>query len=196
MKELQKANLPSSEAIDEVAIVDEIVGGSQSALRRLYMFYGGLVYSIAYKIVDDTQEAEEVSQDVFVKIWRLADTFDPKKCSLKGWISLIARSSSLDRLRKRNRRPDRVLKKMVNVGIAEIQTLNTNEKSERNREAESVLFEGLATLREEYRQCLELAYFKGYTQKEIGRTLKIPEGTAKTYLRRGLMKLRELFEAK
>lgn len=182
-------------SFDEVALLAEVASGSQFALRRLYSLYGSLVYSVANRFLGDEQEAEEVTQDVFVKVWRLAESFDESRCSPKGWISMIARSASLDYLRKRNRRPDRMFKNLVEMGFGEA-LQSQGEKMKDAEDRESRLFEGLAGLREEYRRSVELAYFKGYTQKEIGKVMKVPEGTAKTYVRRGLMKLRELFEVK
>ena len=165
--------------------------GSQAALRELYTQFGSLVYSIAFKVLEDSQEAEEATQDVFVKAWKTIGAFDERRCSVRGWLCVMTRSACLDRLRKRKVRPDQIKSKVTafepnrDAGAAS-PVRRLDDRSERLRE----LLDGL---RPEYRQSIELSYFRGYTNREIAEIMGMPEGTVKSFLRRGLIQLREVF---
>ncbi len=175
--------------------LSQVALGSEPALRRLYQEFSALVFSVALKVLGDKREAEEITQDVFAKIWRLASSYDKRKASVKSWIVMMTRSASIDKLRKRARRPDSDSRNTYDVFDYQLQDVY-EQKSPAQERAVSILQEKLESLRPEYRACLELAYFKGYSQKEIASAMKVPEGTAKTYLRRGLLRLRQLFNSK
>ena len=183
----------TSAVVDEEdqILVEELLLHSQAALQKLYDRFGPLVYGITLKFLEDAREAEETTQDVFVKVWRTIAKFDSRRSSLKGWICVVTRSACLDRLRKRHTRPDHIhsntleFESMKNLGDeSNIKILDTRDS----------LRESLKQLKSEYRDSLELFYFKGYTQKEIAEILELPVGSVKSYLRRGLVKLRNVFE--
>lgn len=181
--------------LDSEAILAEVASGSEKALRSLYDAFGALVFSIASQVLGDRQEAEEATQDVFTKIWRLARSYDKRKSSVKSWIVMLTRSASIDKLRKRSRRPDADTRRTLDVFDYQSQEPESM-RSEATGSATLALKESLEMLRPEYRASIELAYFKGYSQKEIAAALKMPEGTVKSHLRRGLVKLREVFDSK
>lgn len=172
------------------ALVERAAAGSQSALQELYAEFGALVYSIAYKALEDRHEAEEATQDVFVKAWKTIKTFDPERCSVKGWLCIMARSACIDRLRKRRIRPDQIKSKVAEFeaghSAVSAPVFRVDDQGERLRDL-------LETLRPEYRESIELSYFRGYTNREIAEIMDLPEGTVKSFLRRGLIKLREVF---
>ena len=175
------------------AALSQVAAGSEAGLRFLYERFGGLVYSLAFKILEDSQEAEEVVQDVFAKAWRLAGGYDSRRSAVKGWLCMIARSACLDRLRHRKRRLDRPINN--SVALSHIMDL-ADPKAGIGTEGDEELAVSLESLRPEYRCSIELAFFKGYSHREIAAAMDIPEGTAKTFLRRGLLKLREVFKSK
>src|SRR5712692_9668706 len=89
-----------SQALD-LALVRRIVDGEEAALRSLYDRYGGLVYSVALRVLRDAQAAEEILQDIFHHLWKAASRFDPARGSLPGWLLVTTRNRSIDRLRRR-----------------------------------------------------------------------------------------------
>lgn len=185
-----KVSPESPEIIDD--LVDGMRRGSTRALKRTYEMYSNYVFGIALKILGNVQEAEEVTQDVFVKVWKNIQQFDSKRSELRGWIYIMCRSASIDRLRKRKSRPDQLHEKSLEFERMErSQMVHEPHRLERRDKID----ESLSQLRPEYRRSLELAYFKGYTQREIAEELEVPEGTAKSFLRRGLTKLREVFNS-
>lgn len=189
-------NLSRSDDSRDVAgesLARRVSAGSEIALRELYDQYGGLAYSISYKILDDRQDAENTIQDVFVKAWRTIENFDSKRSTLKSWICMITRSACLDRLRKRKNRPDSDKSRVVEFESSHQKSNSLGSGSNMFRDD---LLDGLQSLRDDYRTSIELAYFNGYTHREVGKIMGVPEGTAKTFLRRGLAKLREVFELK
>lgn len=174
------------QAADERCLAG-VAQGSNAALKQLYQRYSGLVFGIALKSLSDRVEAEEVVQDVFVKVWRLAARYKAERSSVKGWICLMARSASIDRLRRRASRPRL-------VGVEDLSFFGTTEEPRSsNADRHEKLAAALGELRDEHRSSLELAFFKGYTQREIAEALGLPEGTVKSFLRRGMIKLRRAF---
>lgn len=189
--------VPRQEVDDEaeeraLSLAERAASGSHGALRALYDDYSPLVYSIAVKILEDSHEAEEATQDVFVKAWKTIGSFDRRRCTVRGWLCVMARSNCLDRLRKRRIRPDQVKSK-----VSLFETWHGAEPSAAHGgdERSEQLSRLMAGLRPEYRETIELSYFNGYTVKEIAEIKELPEGTVKSFLRRGLMKLREVFPA-
>lgn len=169
------------------ALIRRILGGDEVALGVLYDRYGGRVYSVANRILQDAGAAEEVLQDIFHQLWRNASSFDSARGSLGSWLLVMARNRSIDRLRKRT--------PSTTEGIAddlpgwgqdmEIAAVR-NEMAQRVREA-------LQALPEAQREAMELAYFEGLTQSEIARRTGDPLGTVKTRLRTALASLRAEF---
>lgn len=179
-----------SDASSRLAV--EAAEGSEAAMREIYDRYSGLVHGLALRMLGDEHEAEEVTQDTFLKAWRGIASFDSGRSSLRGWLCIIARSKSLDRLRRRRVRPDQDKARVV-CSPAESDFSDERASARLCPERHEALQRSLALLRVEYRSSLELAYFDGYTQREIAEILGIPEGTVKSFLRRGLQQLREIF---
>ncbi len=148
------------------------------------------LYSVAFRILGDGSEAEEVIQDTFVQIWEKAATFDPMLGSAFHWALSIARHRSIDRLRARQRR-SRLVEEYREVSAADPPTTSGPEQSAGNAEAFAMVRAALAGLPNEQRQAIELAFFGGKTHLEIAEALKEPLGTIKARIRRGMMKLRD-----
>jgi RNA polymerase sigma factor (sigma-70 family) len=157
---------------------------SESVYGYLYDNYAGALYSTVLAIVHEAELANDVLQDVFVKIWRQIDSYDPTKGRLFTWMLNIARNASIDTIRSKafqNSRQNRELTENVyhQAGFSETKTDLIGLKK--------LVYE----LKEEYHVLIELSYFQGYTQDEIAKMLEIPLGTVKTRLRNALIQLRE-----
>jgi RNA polymerase sigma-70 factor (ECF subfamily) len=160
------------------------------AFDVFYDRYVNLVYSIAFSILGDPPLAEDVTQDVFLKIWRSLETYDPAKAKVNTWMSRIARNRAIDLLRKR-----KPLQRQVSWGYIKEQRLGdgvTPEDRVSQRMTKDRVRQALAKLPAEQRKALALAYFQNMTQQEIADTLGEPLGTIKTRVRLGMQKLRGL----
>ncbi len=177
------------QTLSDQELLQRVAQGDEDALVALYDRYGRLVYSLAYKILQDHQLAEEVTQDVFTNVWRAAASFDPKKSRFTTWLTSIARNRAIDLLRRRRARG------LTGGRETELNTAITRADErlspEHHLQALAVR-EALEQLPPAQREVLELAYFGGLTQREIAEHLGIPLGTVKTRVRLGMLKLKEL----
>jgi len=173
--------------MDDVALVARMAAGDQSAVGDLYDRYGRQVYSLAFRMLADGAAAEDVTQDVFVKVWRSADRFDAERGRVGTWILHIAYTTTVDLVRTRRRAmpsrfddlPDEPDAAADPAGMAETAIMGAQVKS------------ALMRIAPEQRQALELAYFGAMTQQEIAAKLGIPLGTVKGRVRLGLEALRQ-----
>jgi RNA polymerase sigma-70 factor (ECF subfamily) len=156
------------------------------AFSYLYDHYAGALNSIILQIVNDTELANDILQEVFINIWRKIESYDAGKGRLFTWMLNIARNASIDTLRSRNyqnSRKNRAIPDNVD-GLKYPQTAAVNVDN-------IGLKKILEKLKDDYRVLIELAYFKGYTHEEIAEIETIPLGTVKTRIRNALMQLRE-----
>ncbi|HKB09450.1 MAG TPA: sigma-70 family RNA polymerase sigma factor [Vicinamibacterales bacterium] len=163
--------------------------GDGTALAELYDRYTRPVYSLALRILRDTQDAEDVVQDVFSQAWRQASRYSPTRGAVPAWLLMLARSRAIDRLRARRARPEGPSDNVASIHAvdaappAEHQLLSA-EQIARVRAA----LDGLPVLQ---RVAIELAYFEGLSHVEIADRLEQPLGTVKTRIRLAMGKLRE-----
>lgn len=148
--------------------------------------YGGLVWSMALRLLGDRAEAEDAVQDVFVDLWRTAGRFDEARSSEAGFVAMVARRRLIDRRRRMSRRP--LTEEIVADSPPPEATTPEVELPGLSRRAE----DALRQLRPEQRRVIQLAVFLGYSQDEIATKTGMPLGTVKTHARRGLLKLREI----
>lgn len=169
------------------SVLQRIAAGDSTAVRDCIDQYGGLVWSIARRLSRSPSDAEDATQEIFLDIWRSAARFDASQGSDKLFIAMIARRRLIDRLRKTNAEPPMdTLEALDAVSVSDI-----SPSSESAMEAEQAS-RALAELRPEQRQVLELGLLHGLSQSEIATRLKMPLGTVKSFMRRGLIKVREL----
>ena len=164
--------------MDDLQLVRLIQQSDRQAFSVFYDRYVNLIFSIAYNILGDQNLAEEVTQDVFLKIWYKIDRYNPALSQVNTWMSRIARNRSIDVLRKN---------KHINH-----QVRWSEAEPRENPDANMRVRSALAQLPEEQRAVLALAYFKGMSQREIAEELGEPLGTVKTRVRLGMQKLRGL----
>ena len=166
-----------------------MASGDDSALAELYDRHARLLYALALRIVREATDAEDVLQEVFSQVWRQASRFDTSRGTVVGWLVTVTRSRALDRLRRRRARPetadgDQLATEMADPSEGVDVQLVTTEQAERVRVA-------LASLSDDQRVPLELAYYEGQSQSEIAATLSVPLGTIKTRIRQALRRLRD-----
>ena len=162
--------------------------GEHAALAGCYDQIGPVVFSLAVRMLRDRAAAEDVTQDIFVQVWRQAEKYDAGRGSAEGWIMMIARTRILDRLRSRS--AGVVLKPMGDAVPEAPDAEDWPEDLAITREDAAAVRQAVAELPMEQREAVELAFFDGLTQAEIAERLKIPLGTIKTRIRLGLLKIR------
>lgn len=165
----------------------------ESALRSLYQRYAGLVYSIAFRTLQNGEDAEEVTQDVFLRLWKQANLWDPKRGSLAAWLSTAARHAAIDLFRrKRRREPDPgPLSLDEHPALWETLPAGTGDDRERQRRVAAMV----QRLEAPQREAIVLAYFYGMAQSEIAEHLHRPLGTVKSHIRQGMERLRQIWLA-
>lgn len=172
--------------------------GDEAALGPLYDRYGKLIYSLALRVVRDAAAAEEVTQEVFVRLWRSAASFDPARGRVHAWLMRITHNLALNEVRRRQSRP-------VVAENYDWQTSGAalvDQDAERDPARAAWLGERTATIRKALaqlpapqRQAIELAFFGGLSQAEVAAAVGDPLGTVKSRIRVGMQRLRELLVA-
>ena len=176
---------------DDERLIRLIVQGQEGALAQLYDRYNRLVFSLALAVVDDRATAEEITLDVFMRVWQKAETYRADQAKFSTWLTHIARHHAIDILRRRSVRPDHFAVTWDDVDFkAESPDQDPQEMTEISMRRERV-HAALAQLPEEQKQALLLAYFSGYSHSQIAEALKQPLGTVKTRLRLAMQKVRE-----
>ena len=181
--------IDSDSKVDEISLISRIAEMDQTALSLLYDRYSRVIYTIAYKILNSSEESEEIDLDVFTQIWRIAKNYNFQKGRVDTWLFMLTRSRALDRLRSHARfdkavaASEDLLKMHSHVDSPEADVLM--------QERSSYIKACLAELPDEQRLALELAYFGGLSHSEIAAKTGLSLGTVKTRIRLGLKKLRE-----
>jgi len=172
-----------------IALIQCIAQGDQQALAPLYDETSRLVYSLALRILRDHALAEEATMDVYLQVWRQAQSFSPDRGKPSAWLLKMARSRAIDLLRRgaRKRRLEESLEAAVSIAA---KTQNP-EQASLLREEQRRTRKALARLNPEQREAIEIAYFAGLSHTEIAHVLGLPLGTIKTRIRTGMLKLRE-----
>ncbi|MEO6222770.1 MAG: sigma-70 family RNA polymerase sigma factor [Vicinamibacterales bacterium] len=172
-------------------ILQRMAHGDGAALAELYDEHGRAVYSLAMRILSDQGEAEDLTQDVFTLAWRNAARYDPSRGVVAAWLLVTTRTRAIDRLRSRRVRPSAATADDVRRLDAIPDAAPSVEMIVADRQMAGRVRDALATLPEDQRQALELAYFEGLSHSEIGERTGNPLGTIKTRIRTGLLKLRQ-----
>jgi RNA polymerase sigma-70 factor (ECF subfamily) len=183
--------LENAAAIEEAGLLALAGQGNREAFRLLYVRYSAPLFSLAVRFVGDTGEAEELLQDAFVKIWRNAALYDPHKSRPFTWAVTITRRTCIDHLRKRRRIPATTPLPDDAGAPADFSVVGDGQKVVEAREDAERLSGALAGVPANPRSALELALFSELTHSEIARRLEQPVGTVKSWIRRGLLDLRE-----
>lgn len=187
----ENRSVPPSKYADTTELVAAIKRQELDALEYLFDHYSSLVYTLACKILSNSQEAEDLMQEIFLGLWERC-TYNPSRGSLSSFLATVTRSRAIDRLRMKGNRRRIVSQWQQSLSPNPSPTpLDHASQSEKRQALQLALTE----LPEEYRQVLELSYFGGYSQSQIAEQLGKPLGTVKTWARKGLIQLRQSLPA-
>lgn len=180
----------ASEVDDLTELVASVALGDERALDRLWKRTGGWIYRSVLRLVGDAEQAEEITLEVYVQVWRTAASYSETLSSVTAWLAMIARSRSIDALRARARREDH--QRTFEAALASPFS-HENDPADRSalEENRKRVSEAVSKLPDAQRRAIELAFFEGLTHREIARELKIPLGTVKTRIRRGMEEIRD-----
>lgn len=173
----------------DLAALRRMADGQASGLAELYDRHGRAMFSLAFRILRDQQDAEEVVQDVFAQAWRQAARYDTSRGVVVAWLLMMVRSRAIDRLRARRGRPTlqedhpATLRQLSDEAPPVDLALLSAEQVGRVRAA-------LEALPAAQRTAIELAFYEGLTHSEVAEQLEQPLGTVKTRIRMGLLRLR------
>ncbi|MBS1773602.1 MAG: RNA polymerase sigma factor [Bacteroidetes bacterium] len=161
---------------------------SRDAFNSLYANYSGVLYGVIKKVITDDQTAQDVLQEVFVKIWNNIEQYNPGKGRIYTWMINIARNAAIDKLRSKGE----IMKGKIHTGEDAVYNVSEGMKTEQMTDTIG-LKDAVAELKQDYQVIVNLAYYKGFTMEEIAKTLEIPLGTVKTRMRAALQILREYY---
>jgi RNA polymerase sigma-70 factor (ECF subfamily) len=167
-------------------LISKIAKGCESALKKLYDTTISQVYGLAYRILSNRPDADEVALDVFKQIWNKALDYEPDRGTPSAWVITMTRSRAIDRIRSDAKR------RTTNEPLMGDSLDNTPIPDETTavREKRELIEKALSELTPKQRQSIELAYFRGLSQSEISKHMNEPLGTVKSWLRTGMIRLR------
>lgn len=177
--------------LSEETLIDLLKRKDQRGFNYLYDNYSGALYAVVYRIVLAANYAEEVIQDVFVKIWRNIHLFESDKGKLYTWMINIARHTAIDFIKSKSVRNEQKNQSLTNF-------VNSTEEhlfiqTDLETRLDYIGFKNvLNKLKPEWRMLIEMAYYEGYTQQEIAEALQVPLGTIKTRTRSALLELQKV----
>ena len=176
----------------EIALLKEIGQGNRRSFEMLYDRFSRVLFSTAYRVLNNQEAAEDVLQDVFIQIWEKAPLYDPARGKPMTWAITLTRNKAIDRLRsavRRSRLHDDMEREAVTFeqfdDRSSFDALASEDTGKQVREA-------IQKLSKDQREAIELAFFSSLTQAEIAGRLNEPLGTIKARIRRGMMRLKEV----
>lgn len=165
--------------------------GDEQAFKRLYAATSPQLYALLLRILRSPERAQDALQDAYVRIWQKADTYSPERGAPLTWLLSIARYRALDMLRRRRpevampEEPDRVA-----TLLEDEQSLSPAQENE-NQQSLAAINACMGQLSDEQRESVLLAYYEGLTHQELAERMDAPLGTVKSWIRRGLLRLRD-----
>lgn len=186
------AQEPAKDIVTDTATDTELVqairAGSSLALGRIYDRYGSLVYRLALRILTSSQEAEDLTQEIFLSFWH-NQTYNPERGSLSSYLTTLTRSRAIDKLRSRTTQ-GKFVQRWSQLMATATPPPTPFDLAALNQRATGVQ-QALSQLTDRQRQVLEMAYYEGLSQSEISAQLNVPLGTVKSWSRQGLLQLRK-----
>ena len=168
-------------------LVNQFQDKNQVAFEKLYDMYSKSIHGVVYNIVKDSDIADELMQDVFIKAWKKADTYSSRKGRFFTWILNIARNTAIDKTRSKAFKQSR---QNLNSDYF-VDIITSNDNLDASTDAIGIK-KFVTNLGKKCKEVIELLYFKGYTQKEASEELQMPIGTVKTRNRNCIQQLREM----
>jgi RNA polymerase sigma factor (sigma-70 family) len=177
--------LPPATTYTEAELLEALLRRNEQAYAWLYDHYSKALFGIIFQVIPRQETAEDVLQEVFVKIWQNIRLYDPAKGRLYTWMLNIARNSAIDRTRSKEFNQQGKTTELT-------ENVYTQKEGVEGKIGDAGLKRTLAGLPADSRRLLDLAYFQGYTQEEISKMLQLPLGTVKTRIRTVLLHLRKI----
>ncbi|MFD7436642.1 sigma-70 family RNA polymerase sigma factor [Streptomyces sp. NPDC059861] len=165
-----------------------VAGGDQMAFEELYALVSGPVFGLVKRVVRDAAQSEEVAQEVLLELWRSAARFDPARGSALSWVLTLAHRRAVDRVRSARAAGEREQREALRSGTPAFDQVAEEVEAGLEREWVRRCLNRLTALQ---RESVTLAYYDGYTYREVAERLSLPLGTVKTRMRDGLTRLRE-----
>ena len=187
-KNSPSANLKLQADATDAEVWNVLKQGQSQALHLFYERYSSLVYRLAFRVLGNSQEAEDLTQDIFLTLWR-SRNYDPNRGSLGSYLTTLTRSRAIDKLRSRGTQI-KFLQRWSQLMVTESSSPSPFEAASLSQRSEQVKA-AIAQLPASQRQVLEMAYFDGMSQSEIAKQLETPLGTVKSWCRQGLLNLRK-----
>lgn len=175
-------------ADSEFQLLQRIRQREEDAILVLYDRYSQLVYSIILRVLRDEGVAEELTQDIFLQLWRQTKVYDPARGTLRTWIAVVARHRAVDQLRKRRQE--------VDINDLDLSVDAKQEENARDAQFLDKIQAEMSRMPAAERLVLELAFFEGYTHSEISANTGQPLGTIKSRIRSAISRLREVLVEK
>lgn len=192
----QLASIPpsiSATDADDQLVICAVAQGDSHALEILYDRYSAVVYRLAFRILKNREQSEEIVQEVFWRVWRRSASFERERGRVAQWIFGIAHNLCIDEMRRMRARPNPMYDNDENPLIPQLVDDHVDIPATAwANEQRRVIISALASLPSAQRQAIELAYFNGLSHQEIAEQLDRPLGTIKTRVRLGLQKLGSL----
>jgi RNA polymerase sigma-70 factor (ECF subfamily) len=179
--------LDKKQNIAESDLINQLKARSDSAFNYLYQNYSKALFTVIFQTLQNQELSEDVLQEAFVKIWKNIDAYDSSKGTLFTWMLNVCRNQAIDKTRSKlfkNNLQNQTIENNVSVF----------SKMENQFKPEHIGLKKLTTnLKPEYREIIDLIYYKGYTQNDAAEHLQMPLGTVKTRCRAALLELRKIF---
>jgi RNA polymerase sigma-70 factor (ECF subfamily) len=167
---------------DETVLINKLQEGDAEALSALYDRYAGALLGVLRRMCNDQGLAEDLLQETFLKIWKQAASYDPKKGKFYTWTYRIAKNTALNALRKST--------PLIQDDFSSVHIIEEEPKNPINAYA---LSGALNTLDPHHREAIDLIYFRGYTHQEAHKAMNVPLGTFKSYVQQALKKMRKSY---
>ena len=180
--------------LDDVTLISLVTRSHSDALSELYDRYSRLVFSLALSLVGDRSTAEEITLDVFTRVWHRAVTYRPEQAKVSTWLTSITRYRAIDILRQQGARGMQSIVGWAEVAPAATPHVDGPEEAVELALQQQRVRSAMAKLPLDQKEALALAYFRGYTHREIAEALDEPLGTVKTRIRLAMQKLRQILQ--
>ena len=171
-------------------VMARIAAGEREALRELYDATRAKLFGVVLRILSDRDESEDVLQEVYLTVWRRAGAFDPERAGAAAWLTAVTRNRAIDRLRARRSRPTVPAEAAIDVADGAPDPEAVAALSDEGRRLQACL----DTLRPEEARTIRTAFLEGVTYEALAARTGKPLGTVKSWVRRGLLHLRECLE--
>ncbi len=179
-----------SESSEDRDLWEALLNQREEALSEAYRRFGQKVYRTAFGVLRRSELAEDVVQEVFVRIWQRPERFDPSRGSFGGFLQLDAHGRSVDLLRSERARADREIREQQ-LSASSNSPMSLEEEVMKRISSERIR-DALETLEADERLPIALAFFQGHSYRRVAEALDLPEGTVKSRIRRGMSRLKEL----